>query len=97
MNFDLLQIKIFAINFVNVLGSLISYAVLVRIILSWMNFGGNRKTGKFTFFIQDITEPILKIARKLPHRIGLLDLSPFTAMIMINIITYLLIKMLNYL
>lgn len=89
--------KVFLINFVNVLGNIMSYAIFARIILSWMNMGGMRQPGKFTYFINDITDPILKLAKKLPHRIGMLDLSPFTAMLMINLIVYLLVNLIAYL
>ena len=95
MNIDVTQVKIFAINFVTVLGNIMSYAIFVRIILSWVNMGGARKPGKFTYFIHDITEPILSLAKKLPHRIGMLDLSPFTAMLLINLLVYLLAKLIT--
>jgi len=95
MNIDVTQVKIFAINFVTVLGNIMSYAIFVRIILSWVNMGGTRKPGKFTYFIHDITEPILRLAKRLPHRIGMLDLSPFTAMLLINILVYVLAKLIT--
>jgi len=95
MNIDVTQVKIFAINFVTVLGNIMSYAIFVRIILSWVNMGGMRKPGKFTYFIHDITEPILRLAKRLPHRIGMLDLSPFTAMLLINILVYVLAKLIT--
>jgi len=97
MNIDPTQIKVFAVNFITVLGNIMSYAIFARIILSWINVGGARQPGRITYFVHDITEPILRIARKLPHRIGMLDLSPFTAMLIINVLVYGLIKLITFL
>lgn len=88
--------KIFLINFVSVLGNIMSYAIFARIILSWMNMGGMRQPGKFTYFVNDITDPVLNLAKKLPHRIGMIDLSPFTAMIIINLVVYGLVNLIAY-
>jgi len=96
MTIDVSQIKVFAINFVSVLGNIMSYAIFIRIILSWVNMGGMRQPGRFTYFINDITEPILRLAKKLPHRIGMLDLSPFTAMLIINLLVYGLVKLITF-
>lgn len=96
MTIDVSQIKVFTINFITVLGNIMSYAIFIRIILSWMNMGGMRQPGRFTYFIHDITEPVLKLARKLPHRIGIIDLSPFTAMLIINLFIYGLVNLILY-
>lgn len=88
--------KVFLINFVTVLGNIMSYAIFARIILSWINMGGMRQPGRFTYFVHDITEPILKLSRRLPHRIGMLDLSPFTAMLIINLFVYVLVNLIMY-
>ena len=88
--------KVFLINFVTVLGNIMSYAIFARIILSWINMGGMRQPGRFTYFVHDITEPVLKLARRLPHRIGMMDLSPFTAMLIINLVVYGLVNLIMY-
>jgi len=93
MTIDITQIKVFLVNFVTVLGNILSYAIFARIILSWVNMGGMRQPGRITHFINDITDPVLKIAKKLPHRIGMLDLSPLTAMLIINLLVYLIVNL----
>jgi len=45
-------------------------------------------------FIFDSTEPLLNAARKFPHRIGLLDLSPIIAFIMLELARYIIIELL---
>ena len=81
----------FLIQFIDILFKLLTYAIIARILLSW--FGGNRH-GKFYQFIHDIREPILGIARKLLPPIGMMDFSPILALLALDIIRALLIKIL---
>ena len=95
---DLVNVKIFAINFVSILGNIISYAIFARIILSWLSFGRpTTSPGRITYFINDITDPFLNVAKKLPHNIGMIDLSPLIALLGINLFTYLVIELIRYL
>jgi YggT family protein len=89
---DMANLKVFAANFVTVLGNLITYAVFARVILSWFMVGGG-SPGRITQFINDITDPILAVAKKFPHRIGMIDLSPLIALFGVNIIAYLLVEL----
>ena len=64
--------------FVEVTGRIIVYSIIIRVILSWLMVAkGNFQAGKLHKVIYDITEPFMRLARKLPHRVGMLDLSPF--------------------
>ena len=90
---DLINVKIFLVNFVTILGNIITYAIFARILLSWISLGSMRQPGRITYFINDITEPFLKLAKKLPHRIGMIDLSPMITLIGINIIAYILVRL----
>ncbi|MBT3865127.1 YggT family protein [Candidatus Peregrinibacteria bacterium] len=92
-----MEIKLFLINFINVLGKLIFYAVFVRVILSWVQVAGGKRPGRFAKFIQEVTDPVIGLARKLPHTIGMMDLSPFIALIGVDILTYLLVEFVKYL
>ena len=85
----------FLITFINILSKTVVYAIFARVILSWMNMGSPMaKRGAFSGFIHDTTEPIITIVRKLPHRIGMIDLSPFIAIILIDIFAQFLIVLL---
>ena len=94
---DFVNLKIFAINFVTILGNIISYAIFARIILSWLTLGRPTKPGRIAFFIRDITDPFLNVAKKLPHKIGMIDLSPLIALLGINFLTYLIVELIRYL
>jgi YggT family protein len=90
------DIKIFAIKFITILGDLVTYAIFARILLSWFMMGRMSSPGRIAYFIKDITDPILNLAKKLPHKIGFIDLSPVIALIVINFVVYLLVKFIVY-
>ena len=84
----------FTVQFIYWLKQLIVYAMIGRIILSWLSMGQRRPTGKLAYFLYDVTEPLLNIARKIPHRIGMIDISPIIAIFSIEIFTTLIITLL---
>ncbi len=64
-------ILFFLINLIRI----VKYAILVRVLMSWM--GGTR--GRIGQIIHEITEPVLKIFRNLLPKTGMIDLSPLIA------------------
>lgn len=77
----------FLITFITIFGRLIVYAIIARIIISWLQVSRrNFNYGKFSKFLFDITEPFIGVARKIPHRIGMFDLSPLIAIIAIDLL-----------
>ena len=88
------DIVYFTVQFIYWLKQLIVYAMIGRIIISWLSMGQRRPSGKLAYFLYDVTEPFLNIARKIPHRIGMIDISPIIAIFSIEIITTLLITLL---
>ena len=65
-------ILFFIVNIIKIL----KYAILVRILLSWLRPGS---PGRFSQILHEITEPILKIFRSILPRIGMIDFSPIIA------------------
>ncbi|MBN2095857.1 YggT family protein [Candidatus Peregrinibacteria bacterium] len=65
-------ILFFLINVIRIL----KYAILVRILLSWIQPG---HPGRLIQILYEITEPILRIFRKILPRTGMLDFSPLLA------------------
>jgi len=87
------QLISFIANFIVIFRDLMSYAIIARIILSW--FTVMRQTqGRISLFLRDVTEPILNLARKIPHRIGVIDLSPLIALVGIDLLSRLIIMLL---
>ncbi|MBU1018166.1 YggT family protein [Patescibacteria group bacterium] len=64
-------ILFFLVNVIRIL----KYAILVRILLSWIQ----PRPGRFTQILHEVTEPILGIFRRILPRTGMLDLSPILA------------------
>lgn len=84
---DKIVVIAFTQKFVIVLGNLITYAIIGRIIMSWLTMGqpgGPR--GRFSQFLFDVTEPVIRLARKLPHRIAMIDFAPLIALIAVDLI-----------
>jgi len=93
---DSTQIIIFLIQFISVLARLIFFAILARIIVSWLSMGQRgRPRGQLVQTLHDVTEPILNVARLIPHKFGMFDFAPVIAMIGVDLLAYLLIKILS--
>ena len=87
------QLISFATNFVIILRDLITYAIIARIIMSWFTMG-QQNQGRVALFLKGVTDPVLGLAKKLPHRIGIIDLSPLIALIGIDLLSRLVIVLL---
>ena len=91
---DKTSVILFLSQFIVVLGNLITYAIIGRVIVSWLSAGSMHK-GKVSQFLFDLTEPVINIARKLPHRIGMIDLAPIIVLLGINLLTTLALSLLG--
>lgn len=65
-------IAFFLINIIKI----VKYAILARIIMSWIRPGN---PGKISRILYEITEPVLKIFRNILPRTGMIDFSPILA------------------
>ncbi len=69
-----------------------TYAIIGRILFSWFSFGtGGRPVHKFAMILNDITDPVMNLAKKIPHNVGMLDLSPMIALIGIDLVVKIVI------
>ncbi len=62
---------------------ILSVAIFIRIILSWV---GMDPRNPVVVFLHDITEPILGPIRRFMPRMGMLDLSPMVAIILLKVV-----------
>ncbi len=69
----------FILTFIITIVKILKYAILLRILMSWIRPMGQKGGGKFNQILHEITEPILKFFRNLVPRIGMIDLSPILA------------------
>jgi YggT family protein len=68
-------------NFLNLLLSALWLAILVRVILSWFPVDPSNPIIRLVW---DVTEPILAPFRRVIPRIGMFDLSPLAAFLVIS-------------
>jgi YggT family protein len=81
---------VFAEAFINVLAGALTLAIFVRVILSWipnarLPFG----LGDFVF---GVSEPILSPIRRAMPFFGGIDFSPFVALLLIQIVSSLILR-----
>jgi len=73
----------FVFVFVNILVQVLTIAIVVRALLSWFPLG----TGNPLVVILDqITEPVLAPLRRVVPRIGLIDITPIVAIILLQVV-----------
>jgi len=93
LSMNIIQLKIFLANFVSIAGNLLTYAIFIRVILSWFRVAGGAPPGKLIQIINGATDPIMNLIKKLPHKIGMIDLSPIIALFGISMLTSFLVKL----
>lgn len=83
------QIISFAAYFIIVVAELLSWAIIARILVSWVVRGaGKRVDARLIGFLNQVTQPAIDLARKLPHRFQMFDFSPIIAMVFLNFVSW---------
>ena len=62
---------------------LLMFAIFIRAVLSWLPLGSGNPVA---VFIHRVTEPILQPIRRFMPRMGVMDLSPMIAIILLIIL-----------
>lgn len=78
------------INLLVMLLYLYTWVIIIRAVMSWMSPNPNNPIAKALYAV---TEPVLKPLRALvpPARLGGLDISPILAIVLIQLVRYLLL------
>lgn len=79
-------------TFIKILVNVLWFALLARVVLSWINLS---PTNPLVVIINQITEPILAPIRRVLPKMGMIDLSPMVALIIIIVIQRLLLRILS--
>ena len=79
-------------TFIRILVNVLWFALLARVVLSWINLS---PTNPLVVIINQITEPILAPIRRVLPKMGMIDLSPMVALIIIIVIQRLLLRILS--
>lgn len=78
---------------INAVGTFLYIAIFARVLLSW--FPQLSTTNPLVQFVFAVTEPVLSPIRRLLPRMGMFDLSPMIALILIVVIQNVLLKALG--
>ena len=82
---------VYAYRFVDLLVWALSSAIFLRIVFSWFDPMGNNK---ITRILIDVTEPIIAPLRRVVPSVGMLDLSPMVASILVYLVGQILLQVL---
>lgn len=78
----------FVYQTVNILADLISMLIVIRVLMTW--FVQHPEQHRLSRFLVDATDPILVPIRRALPRMGMLDLSPIVAILLIEVLRSLL-------
>ena len=71
------------LNFVQILVLILQFAIIGRAVLSWFPIDPR---SPLVSVLNEITEPILAPLRRIVPRIGMIDITPIVAIILMNVI-----------
>lgn len=81
------------VNFVEILAQVLTWAIIIRALLSWFSIGGAQPL--FRLLIE-ITEPVLVPIRRVLPGVGMIDFSPLIAILLIQFIGQILASQLYH-
>ena len=73
-------------NLIRILCEVLTFAIFFRAILSWFS----PRPNTLTIILDKITEPMLAPLRRIIPRAGMFDFTPLVAIILLQLIAYLL-------
>jgi YggT family protein len=79
----------FLATFINLLFQALFFAILGRVLISWIDPLGNMRV---TQILREITEPILAPIRSVLPTIGMIDLSPLVAILLLQLLQQLIFR-----
>ena len=83
---------VFLVHFINILFEVLSLAVLIRILLSWIRID---PYNRFVLMLYQITDPILEPFRRIIPPIGMIDISPIVALLVLQVLQRIIVTTLN--
>lgn len=78
-----------------ILKNLLVYAIIGRVLLSWFAMAPGGTRGRFSQFLYDVTDPVINLAKKIPHTIAMIDLSPLIAIFALDLLGQLLLILMS--
>jgi YggT family protein len=82
----------FVLFFVNILFFILQFAIIVRALMSWFNPSESNPIARIVY---EITEPVLGPLRKIVPKIGMIDITPIVAILLMQVIESVLVSTLR--
>jgi YggT family protein len=76
-------------NFINILVEVLTLAIFLRAIISWFRLSPNNP---LQVILVQVTEPILAPLRRVVPSLGLFDITPWIAMILVQFLGQLIVS-----
>jgi YggT family protein len=73
----------FLLYFISTLFFILQFAIIIRALMSWFNPSPENPIVRLVI---EITEPVLGPLRRIIPRIGMIDISPIVAILLMNVI-----------
>ncbi len=86
--------KTYLATFINIFVEVMSFALLARVILSWVPQAAHSKPAQI---IRDATDPFLKPLKRMLPPMGMMDLSPLIAYFLIEVVRNILLYLITFL
>ncbi len=80
---------VFLVQFVEILTTVLTYAIFFRAILSWFPIGADNPIVQLA---HQMTEPVLAPLRRIVPRIGMIDLTPLVALVLLQLVGEIIIR-----
>lgn len=85
MSYD--RIIDFLLSFTSTLFFILNFAIIIRALMSWFNPSPDNPIVRI---VVEITEPVLAPLRRIVPRIGMIDITPIVAILLLNVIQMML-------
>jgi YggT family protein len=85
----------FLLTFIRLLFEILTFAIIARALLSWFPIRPGNPFYTLLVILDQITEPILAPLRRIIPRIGMIDITPIVALILLQVIQQILVQALR--
>jgi YggT family protein len=82
---------LYLVNFINILFEVLSLAILARVIMSWFRVD---PYNRFVQILFQVTEPVLSPIRRIIPPVGMIDLTPIIALLLLQLAQRIIVTML---
>ena len=78
----------FLITFIRTLFFILQFAIIIRALMSWFNPSPDNPIVRLVY---EITEPVLAPLRRIIPKLGMVDITPIVAILLMNVIENILV------